>query len=272
MNKSPAFQFYPKDYLETKVIRMSDSAQGVYMRMLCRMWNDSKDQCSITKNVKDLSRVLNVSESKLKKYLQEINRDDDAIFIEEDGRYISLRLREEKNKQAVRSTKARESADARWMQGKSERNANASPKQCSSFSSTTSTTITNKTTPPYPPSGREDYYSQDFIMRKDSAIEITRVFNDRLNCNYSTEDWRTGHIKLIMEKLKLYDPSQFYTIIENAKKNEWLKAHCDLIRPSYLFGDKFEEHLIPPKPKQVITADIDAMIAEEERLAKEGLT
>ncbi|SHI56358.1 Protein of unknown function [Rubritalea squalenifaciens DSM 18772] len=37
--KSPAFQFYPKDYLcSDSVMQMSMQAQGAYMRMLCKCW------------------------------------------------------------------------------------------------------------------------------------------------------------------------------------------------------------------------------------------
>ena len=37
--KSPAFQFYPKDFLsDEKQIRMSSSAVGIYVRLLCHCW------------------------------------------------------------------------------------------------------------------------------------------------------------------------------------------------------------------------------------------
>jgi len=47
MNRPPAFQFYPKDWFDFKVQRMSLAAQGAYLKLLCFMWTDSKDQCSI---------------------------------------------------------------------------------------------------------------------------------------------------------------------------------------------------------------------------------
>lgn len=76
----------------------------------------------------------------------------DPILIETDTHYISKRLREEKEKQTIRSSKARESAQARWNANAqtehSERNANASAEHCPSSSSPT--TPTNTTTPPTP--------------------------------------------------------------------------------------------------------------------------
>ena len=37
--KSPAFQFYPKDFLsDEKQIRMSSAAVGIYVRLLCHCW------------------------------------------------------------------------------------------------------------------------------------------------------------------------------------------------------------------------------------------
>jgi hypothetical protein len=38
MNRPPAFQFYPKDWLDFRVQRMSLAAQGAYMKILCFMW------------------------------------------------------------------------------------------------------------------------------------------------------------------------------------------------------------------------------------------
>ena len=61
MNKPPAFQFYPKDWLDFKVTRMRYEAQGIYMRILCHMWTDSKDQCSILNDDKAISAALGIS-------------------------------------------------------------------------------------------------------------------------------------------------------------------------------------------------------------------
>ena len=39
MNKAPAFQFYPKDFLtDTNVILMSPAERGMYITLLCLDW------------------------------------------------------------------------------------------------------------------------------------------------------------------------------------------------------------------------------------------
>ncbi len=137
-NRAPAFQFYPSDYLGRKLIRMSDASQGIYWRLICFMWKDSEDQCSIEKDDKTISKVLSISIQKWEKALGEIQWNDDPILLEENGRYVSKRLRKEKEKQLLRSEKASNSAGKRWHKDAppkhSERNANASAKQCTSSS------------------------------------------------------------------------------------------------------------------------------------------
>jgi hypothetical protein len=126
MNKSPSYQFYPDLWLDKKVIRMSDAAQGAYQRLLCFMWKDSENQFSIENNDKIIAKLLGISHRKWKNYRAEIQWLGDPILIEENGMLISKRLRKEKEKQIIRSNKAKESADKRWMHSQCERIKNAS--------------------------------------------------------------------------------------------------------------------------------------------------
>lgn len=148
MPKSPSFQFYPSDWMEKRVLRMSDAAQGVYMRLLCYMWNDSAEQCSIEKEDKVIAKLLGLDIRKWKKYHAEIQWSGDPILLETDTHYISVRLRKEKQGQVVRSEKARQSANSRWnanaIPEPCERDANAYPEQCISSSSSASKKITDK--------------------------------------------------------------------------------------------------------------------------------
>jgi uncharacterized protein YdaU (DUF1376 family) len=147
VSKSPAFQFYPSDWLDLKVLRMSNAAQGVYMRLLCYMWRDSKDQCSIEDNDKTLAKILGFSEKKWKKMRSEIQWEGDEILIEKNGRLISQRLQKEKQKQMDKSAKARESANARWMRTQCERIPNAYDSHTHSQCSSTSTSSSIKELP-----------------------------------------------------------------------------------------------------------------------------
>lgn len=92
MEKSPGFFFYVADWLDLKVLRMSLAAQGAYFRLLCHMWKDSQDQCSIEKNVIVIRGLLGVSLEETETILKEIQWENDPIFIEKEGRLISKRL------------------------------------------------------------------------------------------------------------------------------------------------------------------------------------
>ena len=99
MNKSPAFQFYPKDWSDRKVLRMDYFAQGVYWRLLCHMWTDSKNQCSITSNSNELAKVLALNLKRFESVIKQIQWENDPLFVEKDGQYISKRLQRVKREQ-----------------------------------------------------------------------------------------------------------------------------------------------------------------------------
>jgi uncharacterized protein YdaU (DUF1376 family) len=99
MNRPPAFQFFPKDWLDFKVQRMSLAAQGAYMKVLCFMWKDSKDQFSILDNNDLLARAIGTTVEQWLELRQEIQQSCDPILEEKDGRLLSARLREEATKQ-----------------------------------------------------------------------------------------------------------------------------------------------------------------------------
>jgi len=55
-NKSPAFQFYPKDYLSNiNVILMSNQARGCYITLMCHEWEAQGK--GITNNIEELAKV-----------------------------------------------------------------------------------------------------------------------------------------------------------------------------------------------------------------------
>jgi uncharacterized protein YdaU (DUF1376 family) len=95
MNRAPAFQFFPKDWLDFKVQRMSLAAQGAYMKLLCFMWKDSKDQSSILDNNDLLARAIGSTVEQWLELRQEIQQSCEPILEEKDGRLLSARLKEE---------------------------------------------------------------------------------------------------------------------------------------------------------------------------------
>jgi uncharacterized protein YdaU (DUF1376 family) len=147
--KSPAFQFYPKDYLDFKVIRMSDAAQGVYMRLLCHIWTGTDSQFSIPDNEDFIAKTLGISVKKWQRYREEIQHPDAPLFMEDDGYLVSKRLREEHRRQSFRREQQRRAADTRWSKEVStrisSRNAVAMQSVSSSSTSTSTSTSTNNT-------------------------------------------------------------------------------------------------------------------------------
>ena len=95
MSRPPAFQFYPRDWLDFKVQRMSLAAQGAYLKILCFMWNDSQDQCSIVDDNELLARGLGTAVEQWLELRTEIQRDSEPIFDVEEGRLVSGRLKRE---------------------------------------------------------------------------------------------------------------------------------------------------------------------------------
>lgn len=95
MNRPPAFQFYPKDWDDIKIQRMSYEAQGICMRILCFMWKDSKDQCSILDDDDLMSKALGISKKKWLKAKTELMQKNDPIFKQNKNKLISLRLKKE---------------------------------------------------------------------------------------------------------------------------------------------------------------------------------
>lgn len=58
MERCPAFQFYPADWLaDYKVKRLSREAKSDYFEVLCHMWHDSDDQSTFPLDTKSLAGI-----------------------------------------------------------------------------------------------------------------------------------------------------------------------------------------------------------------------
>lgn len=134
--KAPSFQFYPKDWFDFKVQRMSDAAQGVYIRLLCLIWTGTETQFSIINDDKMLSKSLGISIGKWKKIKRDFQHHDDPLFQEKDGYLISKRLQKERYHQenwrtksswgGIMSAKIRAETKSREVQPPLQPNANTS--------------------------------------------------------------------------------------------------------------------------------------------------
>jgi|CXWL01.1.fsa_nt_gi uncharacterized protein YdaU (DUF1376 family) len=138
MNRAPAFQFYPKDWLDFRVQRMSLAAQGAYLKLLCFMWADSKDQCSIQDDNSLLSRGLGTAVEQWLELRKEIQCESDPIFEQKSGCLVSARLKHESAKQRKyrksQSEKGKRSAQHRFNHGSTVAEPKHQPERNSSSS------------------------------------------------------------------------------------------------------------------------------------------
>jgi len=90
---SPAFQFYPKEFLSSsKVMAMSLTERGAYITLLSVEWLDG----SLPNSPGGLARILGLSEPRFRKLWGGVLS---ACFIERDGRLVNARLEDERRKQ-----------------------------------------------------------------------------------------------------------------------------------------------------------------------------
>lgn len=120
--QSPAFQFYPDDFLgSSKVAVMTPTEIGVYVLLLCMDWNGH----GITYNPKLLARYCRMPEAEFVEAWEVVGP---CFEKGEDGKVYNPRLLRERDKQAAFRAKQKAAADARW---ESHRNATALPRECS---------------------------------------------------------------------------------------------------------------------------------------------
>lgn len=108
---SPAFQFYPKEFLcDANVAAMSAAELGVYIKLICICWGDE----SLPSDPVKLARIVGLS-------LKHFNHLWPAVvpcFRLVDDRYRHPRLDKEREKQAIhrakRSDAGSDGARERW--------------------------------------------------------------------------------------------------------------------------------------------------------------
>lgn len=140
---SPAFQFYPKDYL-VDTAHMTHEEKGVYVDALCHAWIDE----GLPNDTSRLQRIFKLSSHKMKKVWPTVVEK----FFVRGSRLVNGRMEREREKQAENRRKKAESgrkgAAARWgdENGKRYGDATDSPlaKNGSSSSTATALDIENK--------------------------------------------------------------------------------------------------------------------------------
>lgn len=117
----PYFNFFPRDWLaDTRVTAMSYELQGIYMRLLSIMWDEStsSDECSLPDEDPYLAGALHLSKGKWRKVRAVLIDGPHAVFTAEGGRITNKRLTSEWNSAKKRSQSARDNASKRWTEDK----------------------------------------------------------------------------------------------------------------------------------------------------------
>lgn len=109
--KSPAFQFYPKDFM-SGTATMSLQEVGAYMRLLCYAW----DAGSVPTDPDERARILVCAKAQERELWKKVSRK----FVLRDDVYINERMEEERQKQSEyrrrQSDRGKASAEARVNQ------------------------------------------------------------------------------------------------------------------------------------------------------------
>lgn len=116
--RSPAFQFYPKDFLgDEEQTLMSLPEVGAYIRLMSRCWLKG----SLPPEVPELARLCGATTGQMRKFWPAISK---CFNQRADGRWIHPRLEKERKVQADYRKRQKENADKRWQ---SHGNATAMP-------------------------------------------------------------------------------------------------------------------------------------------------
>ncbi len=113
--KSPAFQFYPKDWLsDQNVMLMDNEARGIYIHLLCYCWLNG----SIPNDVIQLAQLVNTDEVSFNGCWDSVGT---CFQLNGNGRLTNRRLDKEKAKQETRRTSASEAGKASVKARKAKR-------------------------------------------------------------------------------------------------------------------------------------------------------
>ena len=109
--KSPAFQFYPDKWL-SHTRRLSDIAYRVFHELLCWMWANAPDQCSVEASVEAVAVAVARPAEIVGAAMADIQNQYAPLLSEQDGRWVCNGLRKEVEKQAAWRDKSRAGGEA----------------------------------------------------------------------------------------------------------------------------------------------------------------
>jgi hypothetical protein len=208
MTRAPAFQDYANEELARR-LGMSLAANGATDQLKRVMWSQSEDQCSLLDDDKLLANRSGAPSLEVWLLLrEEIFQPDRRLFVQKDGRIISLHLKE----QAAKQRKYRKLQAEKSKKGVAARVTRGSP----AGSSTGEARVTSSTPISSPTSEKKDTHKTcvnghaDHVQNKDweeSFIKFWAAFPKKIH-KAGVENWfATNHpsTELVEEMLVTID-------------------------------------------------------------------
>lgn len=217
MNKSPAFQFYPSDFLsDENVVLMNNREIGCYIKLLSHCWLEG----SIPKEIEKLARLCGESTDVMWDIWERL----DACFNEngKTGRLINPRLERERLKQEEyrkgQSESGKRGMESRW--GKTSNNkpiASQLPPVITNHNSSSSSSISssNINTPPLPPSRGNDY--------SDSFNQFWKAYPKRIGKGAAWRSWKK------VKAMKEIMPNLMKALEKQKKSDQWAKENGQFV-------------------------------------------
>ncbi len=270
--KDPAFLFYSSDFL-TGTVLMNDTQRGRYITALSLQHQKGHF------TFEDLNKICKGDPKVLAKFVQDENGLYYNVRLEKEiaKRKKFVKSRQENGQKGGRPPKNKELSEIEQEQEKTDRfSVGFSSFSCDNSFSSYENEIDNEdkelTLNDINTNNSIDTNSTDYI---NSVVKyIVEFLNEKCNTHYKTTTKKT--VDLIVDKLKQgFSVEDFITVIKN-KVNDWLTTeYARYLRPSTLFGDKFEEYLNKPhNPNSSFDTDefFQAALERSEREMRERLS
>ncbi len=238
--KSPAFQFYPSDFLsDENVVMMSNQEIGCYIKLMCFCWREG----SIPSDITRISKLCGEDSSDMAKLWLAISSCF-TVAIDDSSRMVHPRLEKERIKQQEHKKERSESgikgAEARWgkhLKGNSSAIAKPIAEPMANDSSSSSTTSSTAV-----PLARTD--------KKPSvqAIEFDITKGEFSNINGQIDIWRKAYPAVIIE-------------LEINRAAAWLVANPKNHKSNYsrFLSSWFSrcQDKAPAQPRQIPSGEFD---------------
>lgn len=236
MSKSPAFQFYPADFLADKNVQcMTDAQIGIYIKLLCHAWLEG----SIPSDLDQLSRFATKEPDSFKDNWRWISSCFE-VCKKDPSKLINPRLEKERRKQKSFSRKQSNAAKSRWQKEKSG-DATALPREC--FSSSSSTTVNT----PLPPTGEGVGFEKFWGLYPQKVGEAEcRGLWERRDLEPQAD--------IIIQALEAYKVTDRWT----KEQGRYIPRPAKFIRDEYWKAQPDAPEKAPGKPKELWQALLEA--------------